>query len=223
MSTYLLDALCAYNAFPGMSWAWTPLDPSMHIHCKLLSYCNHRGVMEKLTGQFLIPLYKMIFEEEPPCMSLGAMEAISEIVDWFTSLDGTLIRVFDRQNSLHLLPRYTTNKIFMQEVSYHLAIGLSAALHMKKKAPWPNLPMQIGLYEIKNMKVMDTEGKVIDKFTFNSQDFNLYDPCGIYKDHCAIIHFQWLIGTFQWQEEDPWKNFYNASKTHKLASFVGTS
>ena len=32
--------------------------------------------MEKLTNHFLIPLYSMIFEEGPPYMSRGAMEAI---------------------------------------------------------------------------------------------------------------------------------------------------
>ena len=69
--------------------------------------------MEKLTNHFLILIYKMIFEEEPPCMSCVAMEAILEIVDWFSSLDGTFLIVFDCQNSSHILPRYAIDKLDM--------------------------------------------------------------------------------------------------------------
>lgn len=49
--------------------------------------------MEKLTNHFLIPLYKMNFEEEP--MSRGAMEVVSEIANWFASPNGTFLKVFD--------------------------------------------------------------------------------------------------------------------------------
>lgn len=53
--------------------------------------------MEKLTNHFLILLYNMIFEEEPPCMSRGEMEEVAEIADWFTSLNDTFLRVFGGQ------------------------------------------------------------------------------------------------------------------------------
>ena len=69
--------------------------------------------------------------------------------------------MFGGEKPLHVLPRYATNKLVMQEVSYHLATRLSATLHRKKKSPWPTLPLKIGLYEIKNLKVMDDEGKEI--------------------------------------------------------------
>lgn len=92
-----------------------------------------------------------------------------------------------------------------------------------KKAPWRTLPMQIGLYDIKNLKVTDTKGKAIEKFAFDTQDFNPYDPHGICKNKCVRIHFQWLSRTFHWQEEDPSKNFYNASKTYELVNFARTS
>jgi len=116
-------------------------------------------------------------------MPHGVMEVVSEIKAWFSSLDGTFLRLFGNKKSPHILPRYATDKHVMLEVSYHLSTGLSAALHRKKKTPWPTLPMKIGLYKIKNLKVADTEGKVIKKFSFGTQDINLYDPHGIFKDH----------------------------------------
>jgi len=73
-------------------------------------------------------------------MSRGAVKVIIDIADWYASLDGTFIRVFGGEKPPHVLPRYATEKLIMQEVSYHLATRLSATLHSKKKAPWPTLP-----------------------------------------------------------------------------------
>ena len=76
----------------------------------------------------------MIFEEEAPCMSHKAMSVVSEVVDWFTSRDGTHLKVFGFQKQSHLLLRYAINKIVIQQVAYHLVIGLSVMLQRKKKA-----------------------------------------------------------------------------------------
>jgi len=101
--------------------------------------------MEKLTNQFLIPFYKLIFEEYPPCMSHGAMEAVLEIIHWFASQDGNFLSLFCGQKSSHILPSYSIDKLVTQEFVYHLFTGLLTAFHRKKKSPWPTLPMQIRL------------------------------------------------------------------------------
>ena len=85
------------------------------------------------------------------------MKAVVKIADRFASQDGTFLRVFDSKKSPHIFPRYSTENLVIQEVSYNLSIRLSTTLHKKKKAPWPTLPMKIGLYEIKNLKFVDTE------------------------------------------------------------------
>ena len=69
---------------------------------------------------------------------------ISEISDWFTLPDGTLIRVFGGQKLPHLLSRYAIEKNFMQEVYCHIAIRLSTTLHNTKKVPWNFIPFHIG-------------------------------------------------------------------------------
>ena len=117
--------------------------------------------MGKLIDHFLIPLYKLIFEEEPPCMSHGVMEAISEITDWYASPYATFLRVFSGEKSPHVFPRYSVDNIFMQEVVYHLSTRLAKTLHRKKIALLRMLPLQIRLYEIKNLKFVDIEGKEI--------------------------------------------------------------
>lgn len=106
---------------------------------------------------------------------------VSEIGYWFSSPYHTFLRVFDRQNSPHVLLRYATKKLFMKEVAYHLSIGFSTTLHRNKKVPSPTLPMQIRLDENKNIKVTNTKGKEIEKFSISYLDFNWYDPRNVFK------------------------------------------
>lgn len=96
-------------------------------------------------------------------------------------------------------------------------------LQRKKKEPWPTLPLQIGLYERKNMKVTDIEDKEIEKFTFCCLDYNLYDPMNICKQNCAKIHCSWPSETYSRPKKERIKNCYNASKFHEPVSSASTS
>lgn len=61
----------------------------------------------------MIPLYNLIFEEDPPFMSREEMETIVDIVDWHASPSATFLRVFGEKKPLHLLQRYATDKLVM--------------------------------------------------------------------------------------------------------------
>lgn len=113
--------------------------------------------MARLDYHFIILVYKLIFEKNPPCMSQEVMEEILNIVYWYASPSGTFIKVFCGEKPPRVLPRYATEKLVMQEVAYHLSVGLSAGLHRKKKAPWPSFPLHIKSYEIKSLKYVDDE------------------------------------------------------------------
>ena len=77
----------------------------------------------------------MIFEQDPPFMSQAAMEALIEIAGWYASPLGTFIWMYITEKPPHVLLKFSMDKLVMQEVSYHISIGLSARLHRKKKAP----------------------------------------------------------------------------------------
>lgn len=77
----------------------------------------------RLSDHFIILVYKLIFEKDPPCMSLEVMEALINIVDWYASSSGKFIRMFGGEKPLHVLPRFATDKLVMQEVAYHISIG----------------------------------------------------------------------------------------------------
>lgn len=202
MFVYLLDAICAQQQFPGMGWTWTPLEEVVNVYCKLLSKCSYRGVMTRLSDHFIAPLYKMIFEQDLPCMSQEAMQALLNIADWYASLGGTFIRMFGMEKPLHELPRFATDKLVIQEVAYHISTGLLATLHMRKKTPWSTLPLRIGLYEIRTLKDANVETKDLKKFGFDTKSFNPYDPHCICKNHCVKVYFPWVHGACYWLEED---------------------
>jgi len=129
-------------------------------------------------------------------MSQEAMEAILNISYWYASPSGTFIRMFGVDKPLHVLPRFSTYKLVMQELSYNISTMLQPMLHRRKKAPWPSLPLRIGFYEIKSLKHVDGRVKDIVSFEFSTKDYNLYDPHGIGKNHCVKVYYPWIHGTF---------------------------
>jgi len=120
------------------------------------------------------------------------MEVILNIAYLYAPPGRIFIRVFGGEKTLHVLPKYATDKLVMQEVSYHLSTGL----HKKKKGPWPTLPLLIKLYEIKSLKDADVRAKEILKFKFKTKYFILYDPHNICKNHCARVYCPWIHEKF---------------------------
>lgn len=50
-------------------------------------------------------------------------EAHDEIVDWFASLKDTYIKCFGCQTMPHLMFRFMTNKVVLQEIAFELNNG----------------------------------------------------------------------------------------------------
>lgn len=104
-------------------------------------------------------------------MSQEVMQELLNNADWYASPSGTFIKMFSGENPMHVLPRFVTDKLVMQEVMYHISTGLLARLHRRKKAPWPALPLRIGLYEIQSLKDADAEVEDLKKFDFGTKEF----------------------------------------------------
>ena len=62
MYTYILDAICAWQEFPGLEWPWSPAETVVNTYCKLLPECSFRGVIARLFDHFVTPVYKLIFK-----------------------------------------------------------------------------------------------------------------------------------------------------------------
>lgn len=148
------------------------------------------------------------------------MEALIDIAYWYASPLGTFIWMYNADKAPHVLPKFSMDKLVMQEVSYHISTGLSVRLHKKKKAPWPTLPLWIGLYDIQNLKDVEAETKEFKRFTFDTRSFNLYDLHCLVKDHFARVQHPLIHGACHWLEEDPWRYCYHFSRINELLSIV---
>lgn len=69
--------------------------------------------MARLSSHFVAPLYTMIFEKDLPCTSQETMEALVIIVDWYASPDRTFIRMYNTKKALHLLLKFSADKMVM--------------------------------------------------------------------------------------------------------------
>lgn len=148
---------------------------------------------------------------------------MSKILYWFTLVNGNFVRVFGGNKSLHIMSSYATDKLVIEEVVYHISIGLSKYLHMNNKGPSPFIPLYIGFYDIKNLKVTNTKGEEINKFSLCCLDINPYNPQNVCKAHCARINLQWLRRTFYKPEKEAHKFFDNASKSIEPVIFTRKS
>lgn len=101
----------------------------MNTYFKLCIEGSFRGVITRLSDHFVTLVYKMIFEHDTPCMSKEATEALIGIADWYVSLSGTFIRMFSMEKPQYVLPKFSLDILFMQEVAYHISTGLTARLH----------------------------------------------------------------------------------------------
>ena len=75
--------------------------------------------------------------------------------------------MFNVKKPPHVLPKFSLDVLFIQEVAYHIASRLTVRLQWKKKVPWPTLPLRIGLYEIQSIKQADVEVKQMKKYPFD--------------------------------------------------------
>jgi len=79
------------------------------------------------------------------------------------------------------------------------------------------------LYEIKNLKVAETKGKEIEKFSFSRMEYHPYNHRSVCKQHCVKIHFSSPSEIYSLPKEKMIQNYYNTSKPLEPNKFVGTS
>ena len=92
-----------------------------------------------------MPLYWIIFLEEPNCLSKNAMEFISEYGEYYFSQEGTYIRMYGCSQAPSFFPRYATDYVVHMEVVRQVFINrIGSYLHDHKKESFPPLHFYIG-------------------------------------------------------------------------------
>ena len=153
-------------------------------------------------------------------MSQEEMKVLVNIADWYASPLDTFIQVYNMDKAPHALSKFSMDKLVMQEVAYHMSTRLSTRLHRNKNAPWPALPLRIGLYEIQNLKHVEAEMEQFKRFAFNNRSFNPYDLHRLVENQCTRVYHPWIHGACQRPEEDPWRYCYNLSRLNEPVRMV---
>ena len=115
MYSYLIDCILDKHPFPKLGCIWNraeyPIDMSYHIIWPhpYASYYN------LICEYFLVPLYWIIFPEEPNCFFENAMVVISEYGDYYFSQEGTYIRIYGCSRARSLLLRYAIEFVVHKE------------------------------------------------------------------------------------------------------------
>jgi hypothetical protein len=100
--------------------------------------------ISKIYENFLIPLYHLIFYS---CtyMTEKTSGHCKEKSDLYLLEYGTYIRVYGATKVPHLLPKFVSDWLVLQEITYQTVIhGVGTTLYRDKNSIWPPLPLWVG-------------------------------------------------------------------------------
>jgi len=96
---------------------------------------DYRATLDIIFETFIIPLYQLLFREDPPCMSKRAMRTMVKVAHWFSIDEGRVVGVFGTHKALHALPKFVTDTTLLREVCYQMTHGFLKVLNKGKKKP----------------------------------------------------------------------------------------
>ena len=84
MSAYIMDSICYVSKFPSMGWRWTTQDPlPIHVYHKILWDSQFIPHFYQICHGLILPMYRMMYDKEPPRCSPEAQIDIIPIARWF--------------------------------------------------------------------------------------------------------------------------------------------
>ena len=118
-------------------------------------------------------MYQLIFLEECPCFSEGALESIKEYGDFFYSQEGTYLRMYGGIKAPSLLPRYAIDYIVHKEAVRQVFLdGFGNYLFDLKKSMFPSVSFYVGSYKFAKVKGAPKFVKELENFHFGEKRFH---------------------------------------------------
>jgi hypothetical protein len=93
MDSYLLDVICARNAFFRMNLRWHASELSVHVYFSILLENMYKKSYSLICDQFIVRIHFMLFKKECPRLSVVAKKMISKVCHWYLDERDTYIRV----------------------------------------------------------------------------------------------------------------------------------
>ena len=196
-SAYIMDSICLVSEFPIMGWKWTTQDPlPIHVYHKVLWDSQFVPHFYQICHGFILPLYKIMYDKDPPRCSLEAQIDIIPIARWFGEEWFTYIRVFGSTVPPHVLPLYVPDKLLAREIAYQTCSegSLTKDLKDKKKAIWPQFPVACGVFSLFDVgHAFDEVENVtcLQLFKFSSRPF---DPNKVAQEFTTNVKIRVFSG-----------------------------
>jgi hypothetical protein len=124
MSSYIMDAIFFMTPFPLMNWSWKVSCPEpVHKYHSALWEANAKNVFYDVYHYVIIPLHKILFGCEPPCISNTILENLKSVADWFIEENFSYVKVYGCSIPPHALPKILLDRLICREVAYQLVNG----------------------------------------------------------------------------------------------------
>jgi hypothetical protein len=167
MASYLLDVVCARNAFTGMNLNWHTSELPVHVYFDILWENRYKKSYSLICDQFIAHIYLFLFKRECPRLSDASKKIISKVGHWYLDECDTYIRVFSAIRAPHLLPVYVPDRLIVGEICYQTILqGYNATLVKDKKRAFIPYGFHVGFYMVKDTAQAKQEGLSQLEFRF---------------------------------------------------------
>ena len=93
MSSFLIDCILYRNQFEKLKCVWIEGKYPIYIAYQIMGAHKYHNNYQLICEEFIRPLYKLIFLEDFPCLSEGAVESIKEYGYNFFTKESTYLRM----------------------------------------------------------------------------------------------------------------------------------
>eukprot|EP00253_Pinus_taeda_P019687 PITA_19687 len=197
LSAYIMDSICYVSKFPTMGWKWTTQDSlPIHVYHKVLWDSQFAPHFYQICHELILPLYRMMYDEEPPRCSLEAQIDIIPIARLFGEEWFTYIRVFESTVPPHVLPLYIPDKLLAWEIAYQTRSegGLTKELKDKNKAIWPQFPVACGAFSLFDVGHAFAEVENVTSLQLFKLPARPFDPNNVAHDFTTNVKVKVFVG-----------------------------
>jgi hypothetical protein len=180
--------ICVAHHFPRMAWEWNPSLFPIHVYYFQLWEDNYKKQFYEICENFLVPMYVIIYKQNPIRISTESMQAIKEIWDWYIGKQYAYIRIYGSTGAPHRLPKYILEKLLIREIAYQtMEVGITTILSTNSKRYWLISLITIGEQTLTSLPHSKKDVESLKELLWSVEKPRKYDPKGIVEIHLKYV------------------------------------
>ena len=168
-----MECILYRGRFEKLNCVWKEGRSPIYVAYQIMGAHKYHRHYHLICEEFIRPLYKLIFLEDCPCLSEGAVESIKEYGDYFFTEEGLYLRMYGVTKAPSLLPKYATDYTVLKEAVRQVFLdGFGNYLFDIKKVVFPPVPFYVGSYKFNKVKSAQKFIKDLELFHFGEIRFH---------------------------------------------------